>query len=151
MFPCSIGGLILRKNQNSIRGSKNEIKLELHKEELEISKKNIEMGRVKAFKKVFTIEKKILVPVTYEELIIEKEIINPDNTSKVETIRIPLSEEHIEVKKHTVIIEKVDMCKQTIEEIIPIIETLKTEKLNIESAGDIKVTVDQMNNKNGLQ
>lgn len=136
--------LKLQKEQNSTHDHHEEITLELHKEEFEVSKKIIETANVNVYKKTYTIEKQILVPVTHEDLIIEKKILNPESTTdaKVETMRIPLSEERIEVTKHPIILEDVEIYKKKIEEHIQFNETLKEEKLHIDTVGDIRVMID---------
>lgn len=130
--------------QNSTHDHHEEITLELHKEELQVSKKIIETAQVNVYKKIHTEEKQIMVPVTHEELIIEKKIVNPESNAdpKIETIRIPLSEEHIEVTRHPIILEDVEIYKQKIEEHIQVNETLKEEKIHIDTVGDIRVIDD---------
>jgi uncharacterized protein (TIGR02271 family) len=140
----SRGALKLPNKQNSTDNHHEEIRLELHKEEFQVSKKIIETAKVNVFKKTYTVEKQILVPVIHEELIIEKKILNPEGTTdtKVETIRIPLSEERIEVTKHPIILEDVEIYKKKIEEHIQFNVTLKEEKIHIDTVGDISVMVD---------
>jgi uncharacterized protein (TIGR02271 family) len=140
----SRGALKLPNKQNSTHDHHEEIRLELHKEEFQVSKKIIETAKVNVFKKTYTVEKQILVPVIHEELIIEKKILNPESTkdTKVETIRIPLCEERIEVTKHPIILEDVEIYKKKIEEHIQFNVTLKEEKIHIDTVGDISVMVD---------
>lgn len=114
---------------------------QLHKEELQISKKWVETADVKIYKNTYEEEKHITVPVTREELVIEKKKANPQSTfdEEIETIRIPLSEEKIEITKHPIILEDVDIYKNQFEEILQVNETLKEEKLHIQTNGDIKL------------
>lgn len=134
----------MHNEQNSTHDHHEEITLELHKEELQVSKKIIETAKVNVYKKTYTEEKQILVPVTHEELIIEKKIVNPESNAdaKIETIRIPLSEEHIEITKHPIILEDVEIYKQKIEDHEQFTETLKEEKIHIDTVGDIRVIDD---------
>lgn len=125
------------EKKKSIQENPKTVKLQLHKEELEINKNKIETASVQVYKKIYTEEKKISVPVTREELIIEKKNIN--DHGKIETIRIPLSEERIQITKHPVILENVEIYKNEIEEIVHINEILKEEKARIETTGDIQV------------
>ncbi len=78
--------------QNSTQENHEEQTLQLHKEELKISKKWVETADVTVYKNTYTEEKQILVPVTREELIIEKKIVNPEGAkdAQIETIRIPI-------------------------------------------------------------
>jgi uncharacterized protein (TIGR02271 family) len=120
----------------------DEVTIKLHKEELQISKKWIETANVTVYKKSYTEEKQILVPVRREELIIEKKIINSEGeTDKdMETIRIPLREDRIEITLHPTLLEDVEIYKNQYEELKHVIETLKEEKVHIETIGDIKLT-----------
>jgi uncharacterized protein (TIGR02271 family) len=120
----------------------DEVTIKLHKEELQIGKKWIETANVTVYKKSYTEEKQILVPVRREELIIEKKIINSEGeTDKdMETIRIPLREDRIEITLHPTLLEDVEIYKNQYEELKHVIETLKEEKVHIETIGDIKLT-----------
>lgn len=119
----------------------DEVRLQLHNEELKVSKKWVETADLKVYKNTYTEEKLIAVPITREELVIEKKMLLADGTTdeQTETIRIPLSEERIKVTKKPVILENVDVYKKQFEEIIHITETLKEEKARIETIGDLKV------------
>lgn len=120
----------------------DEVTLKLHKEELQVSKKCIETANVTVYQKSYTEEKQILVPVRREELIIEKKIVNSEGETdkSIETIRIPLREDRIEVTLHPTLLEDVEIYKNQYEEIKQVIETLKEEKVHIQTIGDVKLT-----------
>lgn len=63
---------------------------------------------------------------------------NKDGNSEI--VRIPISEERIETVKRTVKLEDVSVYKRKYEEIQHIEESLKKEKVNIETLGDAAVT-----------
>ncbi|MDF2788444.1 MAG: hypothetical protein K0S80_1542 [Neobacillus sp.] len=121
----------------------DEVTLKLHKQELQISKKWVDTANGKVYKKSYTEEKQILVPVRREELIIEKKIVNSEGeTNKnIETICIPIREDRIEVTLHPTLLEDVEIYKNQYEELKDVIKTLKEEKIHIETIGDIKLTV----------
>ena len=129
------------EQQNSPLDQQDDVKLQLHKEEMEIKKKWVDTADVTIYKKKYTEEKQILVPITREDLIIEKNVINPENPAdiKLETICIPLSEEQIEVTLTPAILNDVEMFKNQYEELIQVHETLKEEKVHIETVGNIEV------------
>jgi uncharacterized protein (TIGR02271 family) len=131
----------LPEKQNSIHTHHNEGTLQLHKEELQFDKKRIETADVSFYKRTFTVEKEILIPVTCEELIIEKKLLNSEGTKEpqIETIRIPLSEERIEVSLHPTVLNDVDIYKKQFEDLKHVNETVKEEKVHIDTVGDIKV------------
>ena len=118
-------------------------KLQLHEEKLDITKKWIKTGEVAIHKEIFTEEKTITIPVIHEELIIEKKVLDAENTDQTgehtEIIRIPISEERIEVIKHPTVLEDVAIYKRQFQETKPITETLKKEKVHIETTGNPEV------------
>ncbi|MCM3727788.1 YsnF/AvaK domain-containing protein [Neobacillus cucumis] len=134
----------MTEQQNSPLDHQDEVTLQLHKEEIEINKKWVDTADVTIYKKKYTEEKQILVPVTREDLIIEKKVANPENPAdtKMETIRIPLSEDQIEVSLTPTILNDVEICKNQYEELIKVHETLKEEKVHIETVGNVKLADD---------
>lgn len=117
----------------------NEHKLQLHEEKLDISKKWIQTREVKMHKEIITTEKTVTVPVNRVELVIENVNLDEESSGNVEIIRIPISEESIEVIKKTVILEEVSYYIKQYHDNKPITETLKKEKLNIETLGAVTV------------
>lgn len=120
------------------------VTLKLHKEELQVIKKWVETADVTVYKKTYTEEKQILVPVTREELIIEKKSVNPESgtDTNIETTCIPLSEDRIEVILSLTILNDVEIYKNQYEENIQINENVKEEKVHINTIGDVKVVID---------
>lgn len=117
-----------------------DVKLQLHKEKLDITMRGVETNDVKVYKNTYTEVKQILVPVVHEELVIEKKELIRDQPN-IEVTRIPMSEERIEVTLHPTVLQKVTVEKHQFEEEIQVSETLKEEKLLIETVGDINVEV----------
>jgi uncharacterized protein (TIGR02271 family) len=85
-----------------------------------------------------------LVSVTREELIIEKKLLNLESgtEAKIETTRIPLSEDRIEVTLSPTILNDVEIYKNQYEENIQINKNVKEEKVHINTIGDVKVVTD---------
>lgn len=114
--------------------------LKLQEENLNIIKKWIKTGEVSIHKEILTEEKNITIPVKREELVIEKKILDEETLNKKdehnENIRIPISEERIEVVKHLVILEDVSVYKRQFQEIKHIEEIVRKEKAHIESTGN---------------
>lgn len=110
-------------------------KIQLHEEKLDIAKKWVQTGEVNIHEEVLTDEKHITVPVNRKELVIEKKGAD----GNTESIRIPISEERIEIVKHPIILEDVKVFKYQYQDTKPIEETLKKEKLHIETTGDAVV------------
>jgi uncharacterized protein (TIGR02271 family) len=139
------GEIKLPEKQNSPHNHHEKVTLQLHKEEFQINKKWVETADVTIYKKTYTVEKQILVPVTYEELIIEEKVLTPEGAqdAQIETTCIPLKEERIEVILTPTILNDVEIYKKQIEEHIQVHETVKEEKVHIHALGDVKVLVDE--------
>lgn len=113
--------------------------LKLHEEQLDIMKKWVQTANVDIHKEVSTEEKTLLVPVTREELVIEKKPLDGEAKENTEVIRIPIREEQIDVTKHWVNLEDVQVHKHQFQENKCIEETLKREKLHIDTTGNARV------------
>ena len=117
--------------------------IQIKEEQLDIAKRWVETGDVKIYKETYTKQKSFTVPVTCEELIIEKVIFPSSNTGNEdvgkEVIRIPLSEEQIEFRKKNVALENVSVYKEKIEEIKHIEETLNKERAKLKISGSPQI------------
>jgi uncharacterized protein (TIGR02271 family) len=107
-------------------------KIQLREECLDISKEIVETTTVNIHKETFTEEKTFTVPVSREELVIEKKFLAEDKT---ETIRIPIKEERVEIVKHPVALEDVTYHIEEFQENRRITEILKKEKLKVQTEG----------------
>ncbi|HEX9059916.1 MAG TPA: YsnF/AvaK domain-containing protein [Clostridia bacterium] len=121
----------------------NNSRLQLREEQLDISKKRLNIAEVNIHKEVIREDKNISVPVYREELVVEKKILDEDAADRTnehtETIRIPLSEEKIDVVKHSVVKNDVDIYKRQLQETKHIEEVLKKEKINVEAKGEVDI------------
>ncbi|WP_342046218.1 YsnF/AvaK domain-containing protein [Bacillus sp. OTU530] len=126
-------------SKQSIDADNQVQKLQLHEEQLDISKTWIQTGEITVRREVVTEIKRIEVPVVREELVIEKKILDAKSLDQqaehTETIRIPISEERIEITKHPTALEDISIYKNTVEEIVQIDETLKKEILDVNTTG----------------
>jgi uncharacterized protein (TIGR02271 family) len=118
-------------------------RLQLREEQLEISKELVNTADVTSHKEVITEEKTITVPVSREELVIEKRSLEnnaaDDDSEHSEIMRIPLTEEQVEVVKNNVKLEDVSIHTNKYQENEHIVETIKKEKAHIETSGDVTV------------
>ncbi|OPJ64454.1 YsnF/AvaK domain-containing protein [Clostridium oryzae] len=129
----------------------DDAKLRLHKEELDIGKSKVQKGEVELGKEIIEERKEVDVPVTREEVVIERKSLNNEVSDSPitdeETIRIPVSEEKVDVDKHTVVTGEVSAHKRSIEENRHIDETLKREEARINKTGD----ADIVDNDNSME
>lgn len=118
----------------------DEARLQLRKEELDIAKSRVQRGEVELGKEIIEEHKSVDVPVTREEVVIERRSLNNEACdspiSDEEIIRIPVSEEKVDVNKRTVITGEVSAHKRSIEDTQHIDETLKREEAKINRIGD---------------
>jgi uncharacterized protein (TIGR02271 family) len=135
-------------NNENLKNTKTEDSgsLQLRKEELDINKSRIQKGEVEISKEIIEDHKTVDVPVTHEEVVIERTPINNEATDTPitagETIRIPVSEEQVNVGKHTVITEEISARKREVEETKVVDETLKREEARINKNGDAAIVND---------
>jgi len=115
-------------------------KLRLRKEELDINKIRVQKGEVELGKEIIEERKTVDVPITREEVVIERrDLDNEASDSPItdeETIRIPVSEERVDVDKHTIVTGEVSAHKHVIEDTAHIDETLKREEARVNKIGD---------------
>lgn len=135
-------------NRDDRTKDSEEATLRLRKEELDVDKNRVHTGDVTLSKDIVEEHKTVDVPVNHEEVVIERRDINNEPsdspiTSSDETIRIPVSEEHVDVDKHTVVTGEVSAYKRDIEETKHIDETLKKEKAHINTEGNPDVVSDE--------
>ncbi|WP_368490724.1 YsnF/AvaK domain-containing protein [Clostridium sp. BJN0013] len=130
--------------------SEDDGKLTLHKEELDINKNKVAKGEVELSKEIVEEQKAVDVPVTREEVVIERRAIDNKSSdtpiSDEKTIRIPVSEEQVNVDKHTVVTGEVSAHKREIEETRKVDEKLKREEARINSNGDAKIVDNNTDN-----
>ncbi|UZQ48556.1 YsnF/AvaK domain-containing protein [Clostridium kluyveri] len=121
----------------------SSVNMQLRKEQMEISKDKIKTGEVSIRKEVSTEEKNITVPVKREELVIEKTVFDSQFHDKsdvhTETIRIPISEERIDIYKQPVTLEDVSVSNHQYNQVKYVTETLRKEVPHISTKAEEKI------------
>ena len=125
--------------ENSTKQEESESShVPLIEENLNISKREVTYKEATLIKEPVTEMKTVEVPVTHEELIVERrppteattsqdELKSPVTTK--EEIKIPLKKEEIEVKKEPYVKEEIVIKKRRVAETKTITEEVKSEKL----------------------
>ena len=121
--------------------------LRLREERLNVSKERVQAGEVDLHKEVIAEQKTINVPVTREEVVIERHAVTNgqiDNTpiGEGEIIRIPVSEEQVNVTKNTVVTGEVAVGKRAITETQQVTDTVRHEEVRIEREGNVNIQGD---------
>lgn len=119
--------------------NEKDANIRLRKEELDIAKSKVQKGDVEIGKEIIEEQKSVDVPVTREEVVIERKTLNNEASdspiTNEQTIHIPVSEEKVNVGKHTVVTGEISAHKRAIENTEHIDETLKREEALINKIG----------------
>jgi uncharacterized protein (TIGR02271 family) len=130
-------------DKGNMKDKKEEGTLQLREEQLNVDKSRVQVGEVTLSKDIVEEQKSMDVPVTHEEVIIErKSFDNKQSDSPItagESISIPVSEERVNVGKQTVLTGEISAHKQDVEETKHIEETVKQEEAHIDSTGEAKI------------
>lgn len=119
------------------RTIEGERRIQLLSEVLNVRKQRVSQGEVRLRKDVRTERQNVEVPLTREELVIERTPASgrtPVNreVGAGEEIRVPLSEEKVDVQKRPIVREDVRVGKRPIEETETVSEDIRSEELRVE-------------------
>jgi uncharacterized protein (TIGR02271 family) len=122
----------------------NAQSVRVREEQLRAEKQRVQAGEVRVHKEVVEEQKSFEVPVKHEEVVVErKPIVEPRPTDvplgQNETIRIPVSEEQVNVTKTPVESEEIALRKRQVEEQKRVSDTVRREEAHIEPSGDIPI------------
>ena len=128
--------------REELRGEAQTIPL--REEELRVRKRTVPAGAVEIGKEVVTEQRTIDVPVTREEVVIERHPVEGRQVSdrpigEGETIRVPVREEEVTVEKRPVVTEEIGIGKRAIAETEEVSGTVRREVAEVEAEGDIDV------------
>jgi uncharacterized protein (TIGR02271 family) len=108
-------------------------------EELVAEKRSRQAGEVRVRKDVVTEQKNITVPVTREEVRVERVPASgttpADTAFKEGTVTIPLREEEVEFTKRPVVREEVRVSKQTVQDQRSASENVRREEVTVDTEG----------------
>ena len=108
-------------------------------------RERIQRGEVRLRKEVVTENQTVEVPVTREELVIERTTPSGDaraNAGEIgtdEEIRVPLSEERARVEKQPVVNEEVRVGKRAVQNTERVSQDVRHEELRVDKDGDVEV------------
>ncbi len=117
-------------------------RIELMEEELDVDTREVRAGEVRVGKDVVVEQRSIEVPVTHEEVVIERHPVEGREVSDLdedEEIRMPVMEEKVDVQKRPVVREEVSVGKRRVQETRTVSEPVRREEARIESEGDIGI------------
>ncbi len=132
-----------RRMSQTSGASEEAQKIQLKEERLQATKEQVQTGEVGLRKEVVTEQQTMDVPVTHEEVYIERRPVSGEVSDtpigEGETYRIPVSEEQVNVSKQTVQTGEVSIGKRQVQETQQVSDTLRREEAHIEREGDVNV------------
>jgi uncharacterized protein (TIGR02271 family) len=118
--------------------------MQVREEQLHANKQNVKTGEVRVHKEVTTENQTFNVPVTREEVVIERRPAS-GRGGKVgdmrdgEEIRIPVMEEKVHLEKETVLKEEVHIGKRKVQESEQVSGDVRKEKVKVDQTGETNV------------
>jgi uncharacterized protein (TIGR02271 family) len=125
--------------------AEGEVRVPLAEEELEVQKQARESGGVRVTKDVVTEQKQVTVPVTREQVNVER--VPADETSAPAAaaftkseVSVPVMEEEVEVTKRPVVREEVRVRKEQVQEQRAVAAEVRHEEANVEDLSEERRT-----------
>lgn len=123
----------------------NKDHIQLKEEQLDVGTTEVQTGEVTVNKTVNEETQTVDVPVTHEEVTIERHPVT-DGTPidgsldlEDETLVVPVNEEQIDVNKRAVVTDEVTVNKETKEDVKQVSDTVRKENLDVQTHGDVTV------------
>jgi uncharacterized protein (TIGR02271 family) len=124
-------------------GTDDAQSVKLREEQLRVQKQPVQTGEARLRKDVVTEQQSIDVPVTREEVYVERRPASgePSDTpiGEGETYRVPVREEQVTVEKQPVVREEVSLGKRAVQDTQRVSDTVRREEAHIEREGDVNV------------
>ncbi|KMY53031.1 hypothetical protein AC623_02685 [Bacillus sp. FJAT-27231] len=136
----------------------DEQRLRLREERLEVDKERVQKGEVYVEKDVVEEPRTINVNVERDEVYVERrpvdDAVSAQDSSPIvgddDTIRIPITEERVEVTKRPVVSEELVIGKRKVQDTETVSDTVKREEAHIAKEGDIEVEDYDLNDRDPL-
>jgi uncharacterized protein (TIGR02271 family) len=125
----------------------SEQTLQLREEELTARKHAVETGKVTLNKEVVSEQQTLDVPVTHEEVTIERYPVDRRASDRPisesgQTISVPVHEEQVRAEKQTVVYEEVGLDKRAVQQTEHVSDTVRREQVVIDKDGDVDLDSD---------
>jgi uncharacterized protein (TIGR02271 family) len=114
-----------------------------------VNKERVQAGEVVVRKNVVTETKTVEVPVTREEVTIERRAVNEATSGDImddqNEIRVPVMEEQVTVEKRPVVREEVRVGKKTVQGTETVSGQVRREGADIQESGDVSIRNENRN------
>lgn len=121
-------------------------RLKLREEQLQVYKQPVQTGEVGIRKEVVSEQQNINVPVTHEEVYVERRAgsgqVSDTPIGESETVRVPVSAEQVQVNKQTVETGEVALGKRAVQGTQQVSDTVRHEEARVERRGDANIEGD---------
>jgi uncharacterized protein (TIGR02271 family) len=118
-------------------------RIQLREEQLRVNKERVSAGEVGIHKEVTTERKTIEVPVEREEVVITRRsasgTASGGTIEEGEEIRVPVSEERVNVSKDTVVTGEVEIGKRKTTETRTVSDDVRKEDVRVDKTGNARV------------
>jgi uncharacterized protein (TIGR02271 family) len=129
-------------------GAAQDYRIQLRGEILRTYKERVQRGEVRLRKEVVTEHQTVEVPVSREELVVERVPASSEQkpTGEIgsdQEIRVPLSEEQARVEKQPIVTEEVRVGKRPVQSTERISDDVRHEELHVDKEGGVDVDTDE--------
>lgn len=126
------------ESSRNATGTEQTQRMQLYGEVLRVHRDRVQRGEARLRKQTVTENQTVNVPVTREELVVERTPVSGEKTApgarigENAEVRVPLSEERVKVEKEPVVREEVKVGKKGVTNVESRDEKLRHEELNID-------------------
>jgi len=124
--------------------SSDQSRIQLREEELVPRKETVETGQVQVGKDVVSVERTLEVPVTREEVTIERHPVDRRPSDRpieehASTVDVPVHAEQVELEKRAVVYEEIGVGKREVQSTQTVSDTVRREEARIGGDADVNV------------
>ena len=132
-------------DDSQARREESDATVQLREEQLAARNQTVEAGRVSVGTEVVEEEQTLEVPVTREEVTIQRDAVDrrPSDepiAATSEVLRVPVREEQVSLDKQAVVYEEVNLGKRAVQETHRVSDTLLKEVVDVDATGDVDVS-----------
>jgi uncharacterized protein (TIGR02271 family) len=144
--PVATGNPLIQTGARPMAASKDT--MQLREEELVANKQTVETGHVQVGKEVVTEQRTLDVPVTREEVTIQRTPVDRRPSDRPiedgdQSISVPVHEEQVDLQKRAVVYEEVGVAKRTVSDTEQVSDTVRREEARIQKDGDTHLEEDR--------
>jgi uncharacterized protein (TIGR02271 family) len=128
-----------------------DYRVQLRGEMLQAHKERVNRGELRLRKEVVSENRSIEVPVTREELVIERtDASGATPTGEIgsdKEIRVPLAEEKVTVEKKPIVTGEVHVGKRQVQDTQTVSDNVRHEEVKLDKEGDVNVNEDALRDR----